>query len=182
MRIYMIAGPPGIGKSTHSKALIPVGTPIVDHVLASYQYKRLGFDDYKDIASKRCNERVREFLMNKEDFALELNLGFSSHYDYLTYISRFHRDNQVELILFFTDDIKLCLNRADIRHRSGGHQVLPFVIENMYKNTISLFKQNKHIFSSIRMIDVSYDSITELTPDVKVMPKWITENNLRIYI
>ena len=33
MTIYLIAGPPGIGKSTHSPSFIPTGVPIVDQDL-----------------------------------------------------------------------------------------------------------------------------------------------------
>jgi predicted ABC-type ATPase len=182
MIVYMIAGPPGIGKSTHSKSMIPVGTPIVDHDLVSYQYKKEGFENYKDIASKRCNERVRKFLLNKEDFALELNLGFPSHYSYLNYISGFHHDNKVELILFFTDDVKLCLNRADIRYKSGGHEVEADVIKQMYANTISLFNENKRIFSTVRLIDVTYDSVKELTADANLLPKWVVDNGMGLYL
>lgn len=182
MIIYMIAGPPGIGKSTHSKAMIPVGTPIVDHDLASYQYKKNGFENYRDIASTRCNERVREFLSSKKDFALELNLGFPSHYNYLNFIAGFHSDNKVELILFFTDDVRLCLNRADIRHKSGGHEVESSAIKQMYANTISLFKENKHLFSSVRLIDVTYDSVTELTAGISPIPKWVTDSRMEMYL
>ena len=182
MIIYIIAGPPGIGKSTHSKVLIPAGTPIVDHDLASYQYKKEGFENYRDIASKRCNERVREFLSNKEDFALELNLGFPSHYNYLSYISGFHYDNKVELVLFFTDEVKLCLNRADIRHKSGGHEVEADVIKQMYSHTIALFKENKRLFSTIRLIDVTYESVIELVEDTNPLPKWVTDNKMEIYL
>lgn len=182
MTIYMIAGPPGIGKSTNSRDLIPIGIPIVDHDLASYQYKKQGFENYQDIASNRCNERVREYLNNNEDFALELNLGFQSHYDYLSYLAGFHPDNQVELLLFFTDDVKLCLNRAEIRHLSGGHQVKPEIIYQMYRDTISLFKQNSRTFGSVRLVDVTYDAVTELTADQSPLPKWVTDNKLESFL
>ncbi len=39
MIIYVIAGPPGIGKSTNDRAFIPAGVPIIDHDLSAYQYK-----------------------------------------------------------------------------------------------------------------------------------------------
>lgn len=100
MTIYVIAGPPGVGKSTNSKSMIPAGVPIIDQDLAAYQYKKQGFADYQDIASLSSNQRTREFLFNKEDFGLELNLGFASHYAYLRSIATFDRENHIALIPF----------------------------------------------------------------------------------
>lgn len=51
MNIYLIAGPPGIGKSTYGRELIPHHVPIVDHDLAAYQYKKQGVADYSELAS-----------------------------------------------------------------------------------------------------------------------------------
>ncbi len=50
MIIYVIAGPPGIGKSTNGRAFIPAGVPIIDHDLAAYQYKKRGFTDYQGLS------------------------------------------------------------------------------------------------------------------------------------
>lgn len=182
MNIYLIAGPPGIGKSTHSKSLIPEGVPIVDQDLAAYQYKKRGFANYQDIASMTSNQRIREFLFNKEDFALELNLGFESHYGYLRSIASFNQENAVDLILFFTDDINLCLDRAKIRHLNGGHEVTPDVIEEMYTSTMPLFELNKALFNNITLIDVSYEALTELTLDDDPLPQWVIDNNLEKYL
>lgn len=43
MNIYLIAGPPGIGKSTNSLKVLPRKITIIDHDLAAYQYKKEGF-------------------------------------------------------------------------------------------------------------------------------------------
>ena len=45
MNIYLIAGPPGIGKSTSSSRFIPSGITIIDQDLAAYQYRKEGFGD-----------------------------------------------------------------------------------------------------------------------------------------
>lgn len=120
MIIYLIAGPPGIGKSTNAANLIPLGTAIVDQEPAGYQYKKHGFTNYQDLASIRSNQTIREHLFAQEGFALELNLGFQSHYDYLKSIAYFDPANQVHLLLFFTDFLTLCLDRAKIRHFERG--------------------------------------------------------------
>jgi adenylate kinase family enzyme len=40
MNIYFIAGPPGIGKSTYGRELIPNHVPIVDHDLAAFSTRK----------------------------------------------------------------------------------------------------------------------------------------------
>lgn len=89
MNIYIVAGPPGIGKSTSSLRFLPKKTIIIDHDLAAYQYKKEGFADYKELGIMSGNQQIRSNLFAKESFALELNLGFQSHYDYLKSLAHF---------------------------------------------------------------------------------------------
>lgn len=182
MTIYLVVGPPGIGKSTHSQSLIPAGISIIDQDLAAYQYKKVGFANYQDIASLTSNQRIRNFLFNQESFALELNLGFESHYDYLRSIASFDQANNVELILFFTDDLNVCLDRAKIRHLNGGHEVAEEVIREMYTSTMPLFEQNKSLFTRIVLVDVTYDAVVELTEAQQPLPAWVHNNHLQQYL
>ena len=182
MTIYVIAGPPGIGKSTNANELIPVGVPIIDQDLAGYQYKKQGFTDYQDLASIRSNQQLKDYLFSGQDFALELNLGFASHYDYLKSIAFFDRRNQINLLLFFTDDINLCLDRAAVWYLSGGHEVKPEVIEEMYTNTLPLFAENRTLFQSVRLIDMTGITVTEYGRRSDGLPHWITSNGLTDYL
>lgn len=100
MNIYFIAGPPGIGKSTYGRELIPVQIPIVDHDLAAYEYKKKGISDYSELASLKANEFIKNCLTNKNDFGLELNLGYQSHYDYLHALVASNKKVIIHLILF----------------------------------------------------------------------------------
>ena len=79
--VYVIAEPPGIGKSTSGKLFIPDNVDILDADLIAHRYKEQGFQDYKDIGNIRYQDLVRRSLVSGEDFAIELNLGFQSHYD-----------------------------------------------------------------------------------------------------
>jgi predicted ABC-type ATPase len=182
MNIYLVAGPPGIGKSTYSRELIPVDVPIIDQDLAAYQYKKRGFENYQDIATMATNQRIRQYLFDKESFALELNLGFESHYAYLKSIASFDWSNKITILLFFTDSVDLCLDRAQIRFENGGHEVNADIIEEMYSDTFSLFEQNKNLFHRVRLVNVTYDSVLELTKESKPLPKWVSDNNLEIYL
>ncbi|QMW04316.1 hypothetical protein [Spirosoma foliorum] len=182
MNIYVIAGPPGIGKSTSGKNFIPRKTPIIDQDLAGYQYKKQGFADYQDLASLSTQQKVREYLFAEESFALELNLGFPSHYQYLQSIAGFNSANQIHLLLFFTDNLSLCIDRARIRYLSGGHEVKPEIIEEMYASTLPLFEQNKKLFSSIRLIDVQNTSMVEPRQYTENLPAWIVSDGLNGYL
>ncbi len=182
MNIYVIAGPPGVGKSSNAVNFIPEHVPIVDQDLAGYQYKKQGFSDYKDLASVSTNQKIRSHLFSGEDFALELNLGFQSHYDYLNSIVAFDRSNTIHLLLFFTDDIQLCLDRANLRFLSGGHEVKPEIIREMYAATIPLFQAYQDLFSYVLLINVSNLQIQEVLANDNPLPNWIVENNLTQYL
>lgn len=182
MKIYLIAGPPGVGKSTNAKKLVPKKAPIIDQDLAGYQYKKMGFGNYRDLASISTNHKIRENLFANEDFALELNLGFSSHYDYLKSIASAAAAKKIHLLMFFTDRLEFCIDRAARRHASGGHEVKPEIIIEMYQNTFSLFEQNKNLFHSVRLIDVTDKAVRPLTRKTKSLPTWVIENDLTHYL
>ena len=101
MNIFIIAGPPGVGKSSSSFRYIPDIVPIIDQDLAAYQYRKDGFHDYQQLATLGVNQKIKDHLFQKKDFALELNLGFQSHYDYLKSIVHFDSINQIHLIMCF---------------------------------------------------------------------------------
>nr|WP_295934186.1 hypothetical protein [uncultured Dyadobacter sp.] len=176
MNIYLIAGPPGIGKSTYGREFVPQHIPIVDHDLAAYQYKKKGFSDYSELASLKANEFIQSCLKNSKDFALELNLGYASHYDYAKSFSSATKDARIHLILFFTDHVDLCLLRARVRSQNGGHLVKPEVIREMYRNTIWLLKKNGKMFFSFTFISVTDEEVEEVT--ISDLPAWIEDNCL----
>lgn len=182
MNIYLIAGPPGVGKSTNAKKMIPKRVSIIDQDLAGYQYKKLGFSDYQGLASMNTNRKIRENLFTNQNFALELNLGFDSHYDYLKSIASAAASKKIHLLLFFTDFLDLCVDRAKLRHVSGGHEVKPEVVTEMYASTMPLFLQNQNLFDSVRLIDVTYDTIIEPTCKTNPLPAWVTFNGLEGYL
>lgn len=176
MNIYIIAGPPGIGKSTSGYRFIPAEVPIIDQDLAAYQYRKEGFADYQHLATLKSNQQLKEYLFANKDLALELNLGFPSHYDYLKSIAAFNTANAVHLILFYTDSVNFCLTRAEVRHKKGGHLVKPEIIIEMYEQTFPLLKENLHLFKTFRFVDVSTTSIREVTPSY--LPDWLHDEVL----
>ncbi|QJD96145.1 hypothetical protein HH214_09805 [Mucilaginibacter robiniae] len=88
-KIYVIAGPPGVGKSTSGSALVPDGIPILDLDLIADRYKKQGFTTYQGIANLSFQDLVRKELIAGRDFAIELNLGDEQHYDYVKSLKGF---------------------------------------------------------------------------------------------
>ena len=109
-------------------------------------------------------------------------MGFSSHYDYLKSIAYFDRANKIHLLLFFTDDLNLCIDRAKIRYLSGGHEVKQAIIEEMYANTLLLFRQHKDLFATVRLVDITDRGLVEHGKDSGELPTWIAANELGNYL
>ena len=95
-------------------------------------------------------------------------------------MANFDPNNKVHLILFFTDSLDLCLRRADIRHKSGGHLVKPEIVTEMYENTIPLLKNNFSLFKSMRFVDITNDNISKVVIDNP--PNWMIDNDLVKYL
>jgi predicted ABC-type ATPase len=140
--IQIIAGPPGIGKSTRGSDYIHPDLDILNEDNMRLKYKQRGFVDYNEYSIYRVRDIIKQKLIKDEDFALELNLGFMHQYEYAISAKHFSQNNKLHVILFYTNSLQLCLDRAKARHESGLHLVKPEIITQMYNNTIPLFKSN----------------------------------------
>ena len=179
-KVYIIAGPPGIGKSTSGKYFVPPFVEILNHdsLLLHYKYKARA--DYEDLANLKANEFILRQLELKNNFGVELNLGFDSHYELLRFITREHSSYQIEVVLFYTDDMKVCLRRASLREEAGGHHVDANIILKMYENTVPLIKNNTHLIHGIQLVNVDFESIElvyskekDSTFSVLERPNWV---------
>ena len=61
--------------------------------------------------------------------------------------------------MFYTDDLRLCLDRARARQLAGDHAVDPLVVEAMYNNTLSLIEVNEHLIDRLQLINVTLTSV-----------------------
>jgi len=160
--IYVIAGPPGIGKSTSGGSVIPLGISILDPDLIAHLYKKQGYADYKDIGNLKFNELLKKELFSENDFAIELNLGFQSHYDFVRSVKSFNSKNTINVVLFYTDDLELCLKRAEIRHQSGLHLVDPDTIREMYQSTVPLLIENFSLVTTLYALNVTAHELPKI--------------------
>jgi predicted ABC-type ATPase len=185
--VYIIAGPPGIGKSTNgSEFLLNSAGEILNHDKLTLYYKKRGELDYENLSNLKANRFIQEKFSLNLDFGVELNLGLENHYDLIRYVRKNHPNYLISVLMFFTDDINLCLTRAVLREQSGGHNVEPRIIKEMYANSISLLRNNVHLISQLQLIDVDYLNIKMVYdgyyPQNKLnfidsdLPAWVLNN------
>lgn len=184
--IYIIAGPPGIGKSTNTKKVLPELIQTLNHDKLHAEYKYRQVIDYEERANLRANAFIKEKLLLKADFGVELNLGSDGHYDFLRWVKKFHPHYSIHVILFFTNNLQLCLDRALLREQAGGHSVEPAVIRRMYQNTLGLLRRNITLVAHLQLIDATYNrtelvysgyypaKTTEFTQTA--LPQWLTDH------
>ncbi|MBO0931524.1 hypothetical protein [Fibrella aquatilis] len=156
---YVIAGPPGIGKSTHGPSFINPQVDILNHDYIALRYKNAGAINFQKIASQKAKEFVTNKITNKLDFGLELNLGFDNHYSVIHDVRQRDPFRTITVILFYTDDLQLCLDRARVRQLAGGHAVEPSIVEAMYHNTFPLLAKNKHLLDRLQLVNVRAETI-----------------------
>ncbi|MGE8293104.1 MAG: hypothetical protein ACN6ON_15540 [Sphingobacterium sp.] len=152
--IYVIAGPPNIGKSTCGPYFIPEGIKILDPDLTVQRYRELGVMN----GYKRFEKMLQDKLLANLDFAIEINLGLKKHFDLLRQIKAFHPDNRIEILFFYTDNLDICLARAQNRKSSQIPRSLEN-IEDLYIRALPLLKRNLDIFDTLKGVDVRENHI-----------------------
>ena len=156
--VHIIAGPPGIGKSTRGSEFIDPELEILNKDEIRHRYRNKGYADYNEYSLQKVRSTVLQNLIKAKDFALELNLGFEHQYNYALSMKRFSNEVKLNVILFFTDHVQLCQDRAIQRFKKGLHLVKPDIIEQMYHNTIPLLKANFHAIDRLIMLDATEDN------------------------
>lgn len=101
--IYIIAGPPGIGKSTIGPFLVPASIGILNHDDLTRKYEDFG-SNLADFANYKSNASIQQNLENKTCFGVESNLGFYHHYDLLKFVKSRFPSYHVYVKLLFTEN------------------------------------------------------------------------------
>lgn len=184
--LYLIAGPPGVGKSTIGQMFVPSHVNVLNHDDIETEYKKMGIDVYEELANQKMWEQIHGNIALGIDFGIELNLGSENQYGLLKKIHGYCKHYQIYVLLFFTDIYQLCVDRAQMRAKSGGHKVEGNVIKYMYDNTIQLLKTNINMFSHTTFINITYNSFELVYSGYypihnhefvqMPLPTWILEN------
>ena len=109
-KIYIIAGTPGIGKSTSGKFFLPPTIEILNHDNLQLYFKQKSVINYEELSNLKANEFILKQLELNNDFGVELNLGLDNHYELLRFIKNKYAHYQIEIVLFHTDNIQICID------------------------------------------------------------------------
>ena len=72
--LFIIAGPPDIGKSSSGKLFQPPNIEVLNHDALFIYYK--DEDNYEDLSNLKANEFIQQKLSKDESFGVEINLGY----------------------------------------------------------------------------------------------------------
>jgi predicted ABC-type ATPase len=175
--IHIIAGPPGIGKSTRGAAYISQELDVLNEDDMRLKYKEKGFIDYNEYSIYRVRDIIKEKLIRDEDFALELNLGFQHQYEYAISAKQFSQNNKLHVIIFYTDSLQLCLDRAKLRYENGLHLVKPEINFDKVDHAIFVNANTQNKFSLVAVYNKALNKLQLYDFAVD----WF-ENELRRYI
>ncbi|MCF6360189.1 MAG: zeta toxin family protein [Cyclobacteriaceae bacterium] len=141
-KLYIIAGPNGVGKTTLSYTILPEIFDCYEFVNADEIAKGISplNPEKAGIRSGRLMlQRINELLGLGESFAIETTLSTKSYSN----LVRKAQQQQYEVVLLFLtlDSVELAIQRVRTRVKEGGHNIPINVIERRYKNGLrNLFK------------------------------------------
>jgi predicted ABC-type ATPase len=184
--LHIIAGPPGIGKTTNAGIFIDERIFIENSDVAAVALKNQGDEDYQEIAFEQLRVNAEANCKRGIDFGIELNLGYQiPHYSYINHW-RNKYSYDLDVTLFFTDSVALCIDRAHQREKYGGHRVAEKIIVDMYVQTLPLLRKNINTITHLQFINVTYNAVELVyfgyypTGDHEfispVLPNWVSQN------
>ncbi|MDP9079964.1 MAG: hypothetical protein M3O71_21265 [Bacteroidota bacterium] len=161
-RITIIAGPPGVGKSTMGHLYVPPDMEIIKKDEIIQANKAFHYKLFQQIAIQNWLSTINNKLRVNTDFAFELNLGMPMHWDFAQSLKQQHADHTLNVVLFFTDNLEMCRLRSEKRFEAGGHEVNPAVLENMYNNTLPLLQFNFQHIDNLKLVNTAIDQDTKI--------------------
>jgi predicted ABC-type ATPase len=151
--IYVLAGPNGAGK-TSLYGYEASGIPRLNGDTLYQQHQDL----YEVEAALR--QQQEEWVRQKRSFVIETNAA--SARDYALFKSLKAHGYRIELRYVGLKSVELCQERVTQRVAEGGHDVPPALIEQRYRNSLSLLKTNYQVFDHLQLYDNSETEPVEL--------------------
>jgi len=180
--LYVVAGPNGAGKSLFSSTLVETDFEVFDGdkyiSRLQHQFPETG----SDVLSNRVNEidfqEAKENAIRvKGNFAFETN--FSSE-DPTFSVRQFKEAGyNVHLVFIGVNTLEECIQRVDIRVKSGGHKVSEESIEYNFKYGY------KHLYAHYSLFDTVSLYENSIAPsDIETVPRkllFLKKTNIKVY-
>ena len=77
-QLFIIAGPPGIGKSINGKKFISTNIDILNHDALFIHYRARGEAEYEDLSNLKANDFIQQKLSNNVYSGIEISLWFDN--------------------------------------------------------------------------------------------------------
>ncbi len=183
-KLYIIAGPNGVGKTTLSYTILPEIFDCYEFVNADEIAKGispLNPEKAGIVSGRLMLQRIQELLKLGESFAIETTLSTKS---YFSLVKKAQLQQYEVVLLFLTlDSAQLAVHRVRTRVKEGGHNIPKKVIERRYKNGLqNLFEIYLPIVDKWLIVNNSsekFEFIAEGTKSkivVKSEGKWLELN------
>ncbi len=132
-KLYIIAGPNGVGKTTASMTILPevldcnefVNAEIIAFGLSPFNLESVAIK-----AGRTMLKRIDDLLSEEVTFAIETTLATKSYTSLITKAKQ--KGYEVVLLFFWLDNVQQAINRVSKRVSEGGHDIPEKVIERRY--------------------------------------------------
>lgn len=149
-KIFMIAGPNGVGKTTSAIMLLPEVLHFCEYVNADSIAAGLSPFKPEETAFKAGRlmlERIHYLASEKKDFAFETTAASKSFFPFLKKCKK--NGYEVNILFLWIKTPELTLKRIADRVALGGHNIPENIVRRRYKKCLyNFFKIYKDIASS----------------------------------
>jgi predicted ABC-type ATPase len=184
-RLYVIAGPNGIGKTTSDFDFIPETVPIINSDEIAAEAKRAGLitGNTQEYANGEAVRLMNEYLNKRASFGFETNLSDLDTWKFLLKIQE--TGYLLHIIYVSTSSLETLNARINNRFREGGHYVRPDIVEERYvsglrllnhyfdkPDHLQLFDNSETMLLQIEMVNGK----TTACVSFESLPNWIINN------
>ncbi|MEZ0484493.1 AAA family ATPase [Fibrella aquatica] len=152
---YLIAGPPGVGKSTVSVHYVPRGIELInaDQIAQQLLLEQIPVEAAQQMAHDEAQRRIQRHLRHRTSFAVETTLHDIETWQF--YLAVQQAGYQFRLLFLGVDDLPMLYLRVRNRQLQGGLSIGEDAIRGRY---VAGFSVLDHFFNepdSITLIDTA---------------------------
>ena len=151
-KLYIIAEPNGIGKTSTALTQISKTIPIIN---ADEITKKLKEDfsliNVQELAQDETTKQINFYLSQKSSFGFETNLADLETWKFIESVQ--FLGYEIIVTFYCVDDVKLCIGRVENRVKQGGHFVRPDIVKARYENALKLLSHFKYLPDLLLLVE-----------------------------